>query len=77
MAYGTPGDHPVTDIVLHGQRVYSEEIDAMIVQIAKLAGIQRLLDEFRWLPEPPQDFAHRLRALRNELKARKRRTHAG
>jgi hypothetical protein len=37
MPNGKPGDHPYTDIVVHGRRVYSETADRLIRRIARLA----------------------------------------
>ena len=37
MPNGKPGDHPYTDIVLHGLRVYSEAIDRLVREIAALS----------------------------------------
>ena len=36
MANGKPGDHPYTDIVVHGRRVYSELADDLVRRIADL-----------------------------------------
>jgi len=35
---GRPGDHPLTDILLHGRRVYSPAADALVREIADLGG---------------------------------------
>jgi hypothetical protein len=37
MPNGKPGDHPYTDIVVHGLRVYSATADALVREIATLA----------------------------------------
>ena len=37
MPNGKPGDHPYTDIIIHGLRVYSEAIDRLVREIAELA----------------------------------------
>ena len=37
MPNGNPGDHPYTDIVVHGLRVYSEAADDLVKRIARLA----------------------------------------
>jgi hypothetical protein len=36
MPNGKPGDHPYTDIVIHGRDVYSPRAAALIREIAKL-----------------------------------------
>ncbi|REK09473.1 MAG: hypothetical protein DWQ37_18760 [Planctomycetota bacterium] len=35
MPTGKPGDHPYTDIVVHGAEVYGSEIDDLVREIAK------------------------------------------
>ena len=37
MPNGKPGDHPFTDIVVHGEDVYSPEAAKLVREIAKLA----------------------------------------
>jgi hypothetical protein len=37
MASGARGDHPLTDITLHGLPVYSPEVDALVREIVALA----------------------------------------
>jgi len=37
MPNGRPGDHPLTDVLIHHHRVFGEEIDDLIHQIADLA----------------------------------------
>jgi hypothetical protein len=34
---GKPGDHPLTDIVVHGREVYSPEASRLVREIVKLA----------------------------------------
>jgi hypothetical protein len=38
MPNGKPGDHPITDILVHHRRVYSETADALVREIAALGG---------------------------------------
>ena len=40
MPNGKPGDHPFTDIVIHGRDVYSERAASLVRQIAALVGEQ-------------------------------------
>ena len=40
MANGKPGDHPFTDIVVHGRDVYSPRIAGLVREIAGLADEQ-------------------------------------
>jgi hypothetical protein len=44
MPNGKPGDHPLTDIVVHGRRVYSERADALVREIVALGGQERIGD---------------------------------
>jgi hypothetical protein len=38
MPNGKPGDHPITDILIHGRRVYSKRADDLIRRIVALGG---------------------------------------
>jgi hypothetical protein len=38
MPNGKIGDHPLTDIVVHDQRVYSRAADALVREIVELGG---------------------------------------
>jgi hypothetical protein len=38
MPNGKPGDHPLPDITIHNQRVYSERADGLIREIVRLGG---------------------------------------
>ena len=44
MPNGKIGDHPFTDIVVHGRRVYSQRADALIREIDALGGRERIAD---------------------------------
>jgi hypothetical protein len=48
MPNGKPGDHPLTDILMHQVEVYGLEVDGLIRQIAALCS-RRELD--RWWEE--------------------------
>ena len=37
MPNGKPGDHPFTDIVVHGRDVYSPQVAKLVREISKLA----------------------------------------
>ena len=74
MPNGKPGDHPYTDIVLHGCRVYSERVDALVREVAALGGgdeiSDRLWDEFDQNRHPDLDRLERiLTEARDRLKA--------
>jgi hypothetical protein len=44
MPNGKPGDHPITDILVHHRRVYSETADALVREIASLGGKDEISD---------------------------------
>jgi len=55
MPNGKPGDHPLTDILVHRLKVYGREADELIRKIAELCS-RRELDEWwekeiGWSPE--------------------------
>jgi hypothetical protein len=55
MPNGKPGDHPLTDILIHKVKVYGDEADDLIRKIAELSS-RRELDEWweqeiGWSPE--------------------------
>jgi hypothetical protein len=52
MPNGKPGDHPFTDIVVHGQPVYSVRADALVREIARLGG-RRLIEDLLFLDYNP------------------------
>jgi hypothetical protein len=45
MPNGKPGDHPLTDILVHKMKVYGQEADDLIRRIAELSS-RRELDEW-------------------------------
>lgn len=50
MPNGKPGDHPYTDIVIHGRDVYSPRAAALVREIAKLGDdkTRRELSDLLW-----------------------------
>ena len=44
MPNGRIGDHPLTDIVYHGRRVYSEKADALVREVVELGGQDQIQD---------------------------------
>jgi hypothetical protein len=44
MPNGKVGDHPLTDILIHGRRVYSERADDLVRTIVELGGKDRIAD---------------------------------
>jgi hypothetical protein len=72
---GRPGDHPLTDLLVHGREVYGREADDLIRKIAGLS-VGRELDDW-WEREiaPLDDRAEivrKARARSDELTARER-----
>ena len=49
---GKPGDHPITDIVLHRTCRYGELLDSRIRQLGELMSYHRLCD---WFEQPGPD----------------------
>jgi len=76
MPNGKPGDHPFTDIVLHGLAVYSPEADSLVREIAALGGRDRIADmlllEFDHManPDVPR-LEHMLKEVRDQLRSAK------
>ena len=77
MPNGKTGDHPYTDIVIHGLDVYSPEADALVREIASLADdrtrhelADRLIRDFNEYRNPDVKKLERvLTELRDHLKA--------
>jgi hypothetical protein len=66
MPNGKIGDHPLTDILVHGRRVYSDQVDSLIRKIVDRGGRDRidllLFTEFNPFNKP--DIAKLERVLR-------------
>jgi hypothetical protein len=43
---GKPGDHPITDIVIHNISVFGEPLDGQLRKLGELMSYQRLCDWF-------------------------------
>jgi hypothetical protein len=81
MANGKPGDHPLTDILVHELEVFGPAPDALIREICELGGEAELESRFNLLSIDPRfpragrsppdmaSFESRLRWLRDELRA--------
>ena len=75
MPNGKPGDHPLTDVLVHGADVFSPEVDRLIREIARIGGekeLDRLVD---WLtppalPQMRQDLQAAYDRLLKDAKAR-------
>lgn len=73
MPNGKPGDHPLTDLLVHKLDVYGAEADDLIRRIAELSS-RRELDEWwqreiSWLPDP-NSIVGKARAHLDELQRR-------
>jgi hypothetical protein len=77
MPNGKPGDHPLTDIVIHGRRVYSEAADTLVRAIVKLTSREErdrladlLFQEYNDVDNPHvAELELRLTAMLAELEA--------
>ncbi len=68
MPNGKHGDHPLTDLLVHGLDVYSPEADALIRDIARFVALERLRALHDWIhPGDPGDFVAALRRTRDGL----------
>jgi hypothetical protein len=76
MPNGKPGDHPYTDIMIHGREVYSPRADALVREIAALADERTrreladcLLTQFNEYDKPDvQKLERLLTQMRDRLK---------
>jgi hypothetical protein len=65
---GKPGDHPLTDILIHKRGAFSPEIDSLIVRIIDLGGENELERSFNLLAPPPlPEFEKSLREMYERL----------
>jgi hypothetical protein len=78
MVNGKPGDHPLTDILVHGLTVYGPRADTLIKEILDLGGEGELEGHFDLLhlhprrnpavtPDDLARFEHQLKDLRDRL----------
>jgi hypothetical protein len=80
MANGKVGDHPYTDIMVHGREVYSARADALIREVAALADdrtrrelADRLMREFNAYQNPDVGMLERiLTEMRDRLQRESR-----
>ena len=65
---GKPGDHPLTDILIHKRSAFSAEIDSLIVQIIDVGGEKELERSFHLL-DPPSlpEFEKSLKEMHKRL----------
>jgi hypothetical protein len=68
---GKPGDHPVTDICVHGRSVFSPVADALVREIEQLCGSERLYELLDWFNPPAiLDLERQLETIRDRLLAK-------
>ena len=68
MPNGKPGDHPLTDLLVHGLRTFSKEVDSLIREIARFLPPQEIDSLLDWFHPPPLDELTKiLRAKRDAL----------
>jgi len=68
MPDGKPGDHPITDIIVHNMRVFSRKADKLIKEICDLGGrdeMERIVDLFH--PPQTRELERILQELRDRL----------
>jgi hypothetical protein len=70
MANGKHGDRPLTDLLVHGLRVYSDHVERLVLDIDYLGGRDWLEREMPldWR-DPDAAFVEQLRAVRARLLA--------
>jgi hypothetical protein len=68
MPNGKPGDHPFTDLLVHGLPVFSRGADNLIREIARFVPWQEMDRLFDWLHPPPvPELVRILRTKRDEV----------
>jgi hypothetical protein len=66
---GKPGDHPLTDILVHNLAVFSPEVDALIKEIISLGGGDALEARYNLFSPPSMnEFEDGLRHMLFEVK---------
>lgn len=77
MPNGKPGDHPITDLMIHHLSVYGEPLDTKLRQLGELMSYDRLCDWFHeqrhWTTPKAQlqpIVAAKLKQLRRDAKDR-------
>jgi hypothetical protein len=68
MPNGKPGDHPITDILIHKRMAFSADIDSLIVKIIGLGGEKELERSFNLLAPPAlPEFERALKEMHERL----------
>jgi hypothetical protein len=75
MPNGKPGDHPITDIVVHNKRVFSRTADALIAEIVELGAQRELESSFNFFQPPATPLLEvRLKELRDRIVTERKET---
>lgn len=48
-----PGEHPLTDIVIHKRKVFSAEVDRLVRDVHHWMPLPKMMDLLDWLDPPP------------------------
>jgi len=72
---GKPGDHPITDLMVHHIAVYGEPLDTQLRQLGELMSYRRLCDWFQQHWSTPAEqlqplVAAKLEELRRDAQER-------
>jgi hypothetical protein len=76
MPNGRPGDHPLSDVLIHHHRVFGDEIDDLIHEIAQLAtwkafeGLEDLMFDVQTTGVGGQKLKQQLEKRRTTLEGR-------
>lgn len=71
MPNGVRGDHPVTDICVHGLSVFSPTADSLVRDIRGLASIEEMFALVDWFhPSPMPELERELTEILDRLRAR-------
>ncbi len=69
MPNGSPGDHPLTDLLHYKIDTFSPTADELIRQIAQLVPTYKLHEMFEWWSPPPiEEFEKQLRETLDKLR---------
>jgi len=62
MPNGKPGDHPLTDILVHRRNVFDPGVDRLVRELSRFRTFPEMYSLLDWLsPPPPRDLEKRLR----------------
>lgn len=67
---GEPGEHPITDILDHGRRVFAQPVDGLVRRLSRLVPRYRIFGMFDWRHPPGNDELEGM--LRTQVEALER-----